>query len=55
MQTAASRRTALQLLESIPLHEWQELPREEAALLAGDLAEALQGGVVWFGETNVLH
>ena len=44
VQTAASRRTALQLLESVPLSEWQQLPIQEAALLAGDLVECLQCG-----------
>ena len=44
VQTAASRQTALQLLESVPLSEWQQLPIQEAALLAGNLVECLQGG-----------
>lgn len=39
--TAASKRTALKLLTSIPLSEWQNLPIPEAALLAGDLAAGL--------------
>ena len=44
VQTAASRQSALQLLESVPLSEWQDLLIPEAALFVADLAESLLGG-----------
>lgn len=39
--TAASKRTARELLRSIPMVDWQSLPVEQAALLAADLSHYL--------------